>query len=88
MDETLNGISVAIAGWTGPWPGATAVHRNFSLFLSLTNILFLIVTLLLQATVEYDLALQPFKRPQDEEYLKVNLVAIFLNGFANTFYKN
>ena len=26
----------------------------------------------MQATVEYDLALQPFKRPQDEEYLKVN----------------
>jgi len=25
-----------------------------------------------KATVEYDLALQPFKRPQDEEYLKVS----------------
>ena len=32
----------------------------------------------MQATVEYDLALQPFKRPQDEEYLKVNLVTTIL----------
>ena len=37
----------------------------------------------MQATVEYDLALQPFKRPQDEEYLKVNLVTTILTSCKN-----
>ena len=84
MDETLNEVE-SVWQLLAKLDHDLALQPFTGLFLfclRLTNLLSLIVTLLLQATVEYDLALQPFKRPQDEEYLKVNLVAIFLQKSA------
>ena len=64
-----------IAGNSRLWPGTTVTRRDKNLgFLPVLKMM----TMVLQARVEYDLALQPFKRPNEADFQKVTIVTIML----------